>query len=79
MGKKKKDENKHEEDAPTVSNLNAETETKSSPIYLVETLMGLDEIRKYGLNKYLLRAILCDKFYTLEQAHELIRSKLEGR
>lgn len=43
-------------------------------IYLVETLTKLDEIQKYGLNKYFLHAILPDKYYTLRQAEALIES-----
>lgn len=78
MGRKKKDENKHEEDASVVSNPNAETETKSSPIYLADTLIEMEEIKKYGLNKYFLRSILSDKFYTLEQAHALLKKAVEG-
>ena len=79
MARKKKDENKPEENAPVVSNPNAETEIKPSPIYLVETLMGMDEIKQYGLNKYFMKAILDKKFYTLEEAHAAIRKAIEGK
>lgn len=79
MSKKKKDENKPEENAPVVSNSDANVETKSSPIYLVETLMGMDEIKQYGLNKYFLRAILDKKFYTLDEAHAAIQKAIEGK
>lgn len=49
------------------------------PIFARETLLGMDEIRRYGLNLYFLRAILKEKFYTLAEAHEAIRKALEGR
>lgn len=78
MGRKKKDENKLEENAPVVSSSDSGVETKSSPIYLVDTLVEMEEIKKYGLNKYFLRSILSDKFYTLEQAHALLKKAVEG-
>lgn len=53
-----------------------ETKPINEPIYLRETLMEMDEIKSYGLNKYFLRAILKDKYYTLEGAKALIQSKL---
>lgn len=47
-------------------------------IYLRDTLIEMEEIKKYGLNKYFLRSILSDKFYTLEQAHALLKKAVEG-
>lgn len=48
-------------------------------MFLRETLMGMEEIRKYRLNESFLRAILKEKFYTLEDAEEAIRKALEGK
>lgn len=46
------------------------------PIYLVETLIKLEEIERYGLNQYFIHAILPDKFYTLSEAKSRIESFL---
>ena len=54
-------------------------ETKQEPIYLVDTLSAMDEIKSYGLNRHIIGAILKNKFYTLSEAHEAIRKALEGR
>jgi len=70
MARKKK-----EEAAPIEQNeqpVELETKPVDEPIYLRETLMEMDEIKQFGLNKYFLRAILKNKFYTLEQATSLI-------
>lgn len=70
MARKKK-----EEAAPIEQNeqpIELETKPVDEPIYLRETLMEMDEIKQFGLNKYFLRAILKNKFYTLEQAKSLI-------
>lgn len=74
MARKKK-----EEAAPIEQNeqpVELETKPVDEPIYLRETLMEMDEIKQFGLNKYFLRAILKNKFYTLEQAKSLIQSKI---
>lgn len=74
MARKKK-----EEAAPIEQNeqpIELETKPVDEPIYLRETLMEMDEIKQFGLNKYFLRAILRNKFYTLEQAKSLIQSKI---
>lgn len=74
MARKKK-----EEAAPIEQNeqpIELETKPVDEPIYLRETLMEMDEIKQFGLNKYFLRAILKNKFYTLEQAKSLIQSKI---
>lgn len=74
MARKKK-----EEAAPIEQNeqpIELETKPVDEPIYLRETLMDMDEIKQFGLNKYFLRAILKNKFYTLEQAKSLIQSKI---
>jgi hypothetical protein len=74
MARKKK-----EEAAPIEQNeqpVELETKPVDEPIYLRETLMEMDEIKQFGLNKYFLRAILKNKFYTLEQAKSLIQSKM---
>lgn len=74
MARKKK-----EEAAPIEQNeqpIELETKPVDEPIYLRETLMEMDEIKQFGLNKYFLRSILKNKFYTLEQAKSLIQSKI---
>ena len=74
MARKKK-----EEAAPIEQNeqpVELETKPVDEPIYLRETLMEMDEIKQFGLNKYFLRAILKNKFYTLEQAKSLIQNKM---
>lgn len=48
------------------------------PIYLVETLMKLEEIEKYGLNQYFIRAILPNKTYTLSEAKSRIEACING-
>ena len=65
---------------PVVEQPVVELETKpvDEPIYLRETLMEMDEIKHYGLNKYFLRAILKDKYYTLSMAKELVEKALRG-
>lgn len=55
-----------------------ETKPVDEPIYLRETLMEMDEIKHYELNKYFLRAILKDKYYTLSMAKELVEKALRG-
>lgn len=65
---------------PVVEQPVVELETKpvDEPIYLRETLMEMDEIKHYGLNKYFLRAILKDKYYTISMAKELIEKALKA-
>ena len=53
--------------------------TETKPIYLRETLMEMEEIRKYRLNAYFLRAILKERFYTLEDAEQAIQKAIEGK
>lgn len=74
MARKKK-----EEAAPIEQNeqpVKLETKPVDEPIYLRETLMEMDEIKQFGLNKYFLRAILKNKFYTLEQAKSSINAAM---
>lgn len=49
---------------------------KPKPIYLRDTIIQMDEIKKYGLNQYFLRAILTENYYTLGKAHKLIQDFL---
>lgn len=49
-------------------------EKPKEPIYLVETLIKLEEIEKYGLNQYFIRAILPNKTYTLSEAKSRIEA-----
>jgi hypothetical protein len=49
---------------------------KPKPIYLRDTIIQMDEIKKYGLNQYFLRAILTENYYTLDKAHRLIQDFL---
>lgn len=48
------------------------------PIYLVDTLIKLEEIEKYGLNKYMIHAILPDNTYTLSEAKARIEACIKG-
>lgn len=68
MTKKKKES--------TIVEAIVENEKESEPIYLVETLVKLEEIERYGLNQYFIHAILPDKFYTLSEAKSRIESFL---
>lgn len=47
---------------------------KPEPVYLRDTIIQMQEIKKYGLNQYFLRAILKDNYYTLDKAHKLIQA-----
>lgn len=84
MARKKKEEPVIEQpeqiEQPVVEQPVVELETKpvDEPIYLRETLMEMDEIKHYGLNKYFLRAILKDKYYTLSMAKELVEKALKA-
>lgn len=84
MARKKKEEPVIEQpeqiEQPVVEQPVVELETRpvDEPIYLRETLMEMDEIKYYGLNKYFLRAILKDKYYTLSMAKELVEKALKA-
>ena len=53
------------------------TQTKSmKSMQLIQPKM--DEIKKYGLNQYFLRAILTENYYTLDTAHKLIQDFLNN-
>jgi hypothetical protein len=49
---------------------------KKNNIYLRDTIIQMDEFKKYGLNQYFLRAILTENYYTLDKAHKLIQDFL---
>lgn len=49
---------------------------KPKPVYLRDTIIQMDEFKKYGLNQYFLRAILTENYYTLDKAHKLIQDFL---
>lgn len=51
---------------------------KKNHICLRDTLIEMDEFKKYGLNQYFLRAILTENYYTLDQAHKLIQDFLNN-
>lgn len=53
-----------------------EVEAKHESIYLRDTIIQMDEFKKYGLNQYFLRAILTENYYTLDKAHKLIQDFL---
>lgn len=53
-----------------------EAKANPKPIYLRDTLLNMDEFKKYGLNQYFLRAILTENYYTLDKAHKLIQDFL---
>lgn len=47
-------------------------------VYLRDTLIQMDEFKKYGLNQYFLRAILKENYYTLDKAHKLVQDFLNN-
>lgn len=47
-------------------------------ICLRDTIIEMDEFKKYGLNQYFLRAILTENYYTLDQAHKSIQDFLNN-
>lgn len=49
-----------------------------SAVYLRDTLIQMDEFKKYGLNQYFLRAILKENYYTLDKAHKLVQDFLNN-
>lgn len=51
---------------------------KKNNICLRDTLVEMDEFKKYGLNQYFLRAIMTENYYTLDQAHKLIQDFLNN-
>lgn len=53
-----------------------EAKAESEKIYLRDTIIQMDEFKKYGLNQYFLRAILIENYYTLDKAHKLIQDFL---
>jgi hypothetical protein len=57
---------------------NDENNAKSGQIYLRDTLIQMDEFKKYGLNQYFLRAILKENYYTLDKAHKLVQDFLNN-
>ena len=50
---------------------------EDNAIYLRDTLIQMDEFKKYGLNEYFLRAILKENYYTLKQARKLVQDFLD--
>lgn len=70
MTKKKKES--------TIVEAIVENKKESEPIYLVETLIKLEEIEKYGLNQYFIHAILPNKTYTLSEAKARIEACIKG-
>lgn len=79
MARKKKEE--YRQDAVELNSVHGDgnivmNDQKSESVFLRETLFALDEIKEYGLNQYFLRAILKNKYYTLSDAHRLIRESL---
>lgn len=50
---------------------------EDNAIYLRDTLIQMDEFKKYGLNQYFLRAILKENYYTLKQARKLVQDFLD--
>ena len=53
-----------------------EAKAKHESIYLRDTIIQMEEFKKYGLNQYFLRAILTENYYTLDKAHKLIQDFL---
>ena len=56
-----------------------EAKAKSEPVFLRDTLLKMDEFKKYGLNQYFLRAILTDTHYTKTKAHNLVKDFLNNQ
>lgn len=78
MVKKKKEEVKQEPQIKESPCLPQDAQSaEPEKIYLVDTLMTMDEIKGYGLNQYFLRAILKNKFYTLNSAKRLIEEAMK--
>lgn len=83
MSKRKEQENRsviEEQEHVVIEEKPVEHPVKESrePIYLVETLIKLEEIEKYGLNQYFIRAILPNKTYTLSEAKSRIEACING-
>lgn len=76
MSRKKKEVESVESVTDIVEQPVKEQSASQEPIFLRETIFSLDEIKKYNLNQYFLRAILKDKYYTLSEAHRLIKAAL---
>lgn len=57
----------------------AEQHEESEPVFLRDTIIKLDEFKKYGLNQYFLRAILTDTHYTKTKAHNLVKDFLNNQ
>lgn len=49
------------------------------PIYLRETLIEMPAFKEYGFDKYMLRALLPDNTYTLNQAKALIEAYINRK
>lgn len=67
--KAKQNEPKQEQVKPVVE----------EPIYLRETLIEMPSFKDYGFDKYMLRALLPENTYTLNQAKALIEAYINRK
>lgn len=49
------------------------------PIYLRDTLLEMQSFKEYGFDKYMLRALLPENTYTLNQAKALIEAYINRK
>lgn len=49
------------------------------PIYLRETLIEMPAFKEYGFDKYMLRALLPENTYTLNQAKALVEAYINRK
>lgn len=66
-------------DFDAVVRMAVEKHEESEPVFLRDTIIKLDEFKKYGLNQYFLRAILTDTHYTKTKAHNLVKDFLNNQ
>lgn len=49
------------------------------PIYLRDTLLEMQSFKEYGFDKYMLRALLPENTYTLNQAKALVEAYINRK
>lgn len=67
--KAKQNEPKQDETKPAVED----------PIYLRDTLIEMPDFKDYGFDKYMLRALLPENTYTLNQAKALVEAYINRK
>ena len=68
--------NKAKQNEPKQEMTNPITE---EPIHLRETLIEMSAFKEYGFDKYMLRALLPENTYTLNQAKALIEAYINRK